>query len=209
MSRQRDDLHRVQRRDFPRAGAVLADAFEQDPVWKRVLEETEIDLRRTFFQGPVRYCSRYGKAYAPSEFIEGIAAWVPGQTADMTIWRMMRCGSISTGMRLGIGIVRLGQEMRPTFAPLEADRKANMRGRDYLYLMIIGVASQFQGQGLGAKMLGALVEESEHAGLPIYLETASERNASMYEGLGFRLLNRVTLPVIDLPQWEMVREPGR
>ena len=57
MSRQLDDLYRVQRRDFPRAGAVLADAFEQDPVWKRVLEETEIDLRRTFFQGPVRYCS--------------------------------------------------------------------------------------------------------------------------------------------------------
>ncbi len=82
-----------------------------------------------------------------------------------------------------------------------------MQGRAYVYLVIIGVAVELQGQGFGGKLLGALIEESEQAGIPIYVETQTERNVEMYERLGFRQLSRITLPVIDLPQWEMVREP--
>ena len=82
-----------------------------------------------------------------------------------------------------------------------------MKGRAYIYLMIIGVASELQGQGLGGKLLGGLMEESEQVGGVIYLETATERNVRMYERLGFRLLSQVTLPVVNLPHWEMVREP--
>ena len=51
------------------------------------------------------------------------------------------------------------------------------------------------------------MEESEQVGGVIYLETATERNVRMYERLGFRLLSQVTLPVVNLPHWEMVREP--
>jgi ribosomal protein S18 acetylase RimI-like enzyme len=202
------NLYRPQGKDIPRAGAVLADAFGHDPVWERVLEGTEVDLKRAFFQGPVRYCRKYGDVYATSELLEGVAAWVPGDSADMTFWRMLRTGSIGLGMRLGVKLAGLGQRMRPVFDPLEADRRANMKGRNYLYLMIIGVASQFQGQGFGGRLLGALIEESELAQIPLYLETATERNVRMYERLGFNTLKQITLPVVDLPQWEMVREPG-
>jgi len=102
---------------------------------------------------------------------------------------------------------KLVRKMKPVFEPLEADRRANMKGRSYIYLVIIGVSSQFQGQGFGGKLLEALIEESEQVGIPVYLETSTERNVRMYKGLGFRLLNQITLPVIDVPQWEMVREP--
>ena len=208
MSRQLDNLYRVQKKDFPKAGAVLADAFEHDPVWEKVLEETGKDFRRTFFQGPVRYCSTYGKAYASSEHLEGIAAWVPGNLADMTVWRMIRCGSLTSGIGMAKGMIRVGQRMSSILGPLEVDRKANMNGRVYLYLMIIGVASRFQGRGFGGMALRALIEESEQLALPVYLETATERNVGMYERLGFTLLSKTSLPVIHLPQWEMVREPG-
>jgi hypothetical protein len=56
MSRQIDNLYKLQKKDFPEAGAVLADAFKHDPVWEKVLEETDNDFRRTFFQGLIRYC---------------------------------------------------------------------------------------------------------------------------------------------------------
>jgi len=101
---------------------------------------------------------------------------------------------------------KLARKQGRIFEPLQADRRANMKGREYIYLMVIGVASKFQGQGFGGKLLRALIEESEQVGVPIYVETETEKNVRMYERLGFRLLGQITLPVINLPQWEMIRE---
>jgi len=53
-------------------------------------------------------------------------------------------------------------------------------------LIIIGVASEFQGQGFGGKLLRALIGESEQVGIPIYTETQTEENVRFYEKLGFK-----------------------
>jgi len=83
-----------------------------------------------------------------------------------------------------------------------------MKGKAYIYLMVLGVTTELQGQGFGGKLLRALIEEGERAEVPIYVETETERNVRMYERFGFRVLKQITLPIINLPQWEMVREPG-
>ncbi len=207
MSGQIANLYKVKKKDIPYAGAVLADAFQHDPSWKKVFEKFKIDQKRGFFESSVRYCLKYGNVYATSEHIEGIAVWIPDDLTDMTIWRWIRSGSIISGMKMGMKMIRNMMKMKSIFEPLEADRKANMKGRAYVYLMIIGVASEFQGQGFGGKLLRALIEESEQIGIPIYLETTTKRNIRMFERLGFRVLNQITLPVINLPQWEMVQEP--
>jgi ribosomal protein S18 acetylase RimI-like enzyme len=204
------DLYRVKSRDISKAGAVLADAFRHDPIWTKIFEREASDDRKmgAWYEGSIRYCLKYGMAYATSEHLEGIACCVPGEYADMTVWRMLWSGAFISGMRMGVRMVTHAQKMATVFEPLEADRRASMKGRAYVYLMFIGVASQHQGQGLGGKLLRALFEESEQAGVPLYLETETERNARMYERLGFRLINQISLPVLSLPVWEMVREPG-
>jgi ribosomal protein S18 acetylase RimI-like enzyme len=209
MSGQIENLYKVQKKDIPKAGAVLANAFQHDPIWTKIFEDEGKNHQKmgALYEGPVRYCLKYGEVYAPSEHLEGIAGWGLNDFADMTIWRMIRSGSIISGMKMGLTMAKRAQKMRVVFEPLEADRKANMKGSAYIYLMIIGVASEFQGQGFGGKLLRALIEESEQAGVPIYLETETERNVSMYERLGFRVLNQITLPMVNLPMWEMAREP--
>jgi ribosomal protein S18 acetylase RimI-like enzyme len=208
MSGQIENLYKVQKKDIPKAGVVLADAFQHDPIWKQVFkDEATIDQRGVLFESPIKFCLKYGEVYAPSEHLEGVALWVPGDFADLTIWRMIRSGAIISGMKAMKACTKLAWKQRRIFGPLQADRKTNMRGRAYIYLMVLGVATEFQGQGFGGKLLRALIEESEQVGVPIYVETETERNVGMYERFGFRVLNQITLPIIDLPQWEMVREP--
>ena len=103
--------------------------------------------------------------------------------------------------------VKLGKKMKPISRQLKEDRKENMKGKLFIYFLIIGVASKFQGQGFGGKLIRALIEKSERIGIALYLETETEDNVKMYERAGFKSVNQITLPVIDLPMWEMVREP--
>lgn len=208
MSGYIENLYTVQEKDISRAGAVLADAFQHDSVWRLFLrDQATLDQKGTLFEAPIKYCFRYGKVRATSEHLEGVAGWLPGDLADMTIWRMVRSGAIRSGLRALGACTRLALQQGRIFRPLEVDRRATMKGREYIYLMIVGVASEFQGQGLGKRLLRALIAESEQVGLPIYTETQTEKNVRFYASLGFRPLDQVILPIINLPHWELIREP--
>ncbi len=206
MSGQIENLYKLQKKDIPKAVAVLTDAFQHDPISQKVFEaETKINQKlAAFYETPIRYSLKYGEVYATSENLEGIAAWLPGDLADMTIWRLIRSGAIRSGMKIG---PKLAKKMKPVFKPLHKERKENMKGKSFIYLQIIGVASEFQGQGFGGKLLQALIEKSEQIGIPIYLETEIEKNVKMYERFGFKLVNQITLSLINLPMWELIREP--
>jgi ribosomal protein S18 acetylase RimI-like enzyme len=205
-----DSLHPVTKAEIPRAGAVLADAFRQDPVWTKLFGAAQANDPKmgSWYEAPVSYCHRYGKVYASSSRLEAVAGLTPGDLAVMTAWRTLRCGAFLSGLRLGPAMARKALKMDAVFKPIERDRDAHMQGRAFTYLMILGVASHLQGHGHGGSLVRALSREADRAGLPIYLETETERNVRFYERLGFRTLKQITLPLIDLPMWEMLREPG-
>jgi ribosomal protein S18 acetylase RimI-like enzyme len=100
------------------------------------------------------------------------------------------------------------RKMAPAFLPIERDRREHMRGRAFIYLQIIGVAPRHQGKGFGGRLLRAIIAESEQEGRPLYLETETEENVRLYERFGFRVIRKLILPGLELPMWEMAREPG-
>ena len=200
-------LYRLEKKDVEKAGRVLLDAFQDDPVWNAVFtgETGGRQILTAFYETPLRYCLQHGSVYASSENLEGVAAWVPGERSEMTFWRMLGSGALKSGMKMGM---KAAKRMQTVFKPVEQDRKQYMKeaGTAFLYLQIIGVAASFQGKGFGRKLLNAVIAESERTGKPIYLETETEQNVEMYKKYGFRLIQRITLPEINLPMWEMVRE---
>jgi ribosomal protein S18 acetylase RimI-like enzyme len=199
-------LYRVQKKDITEAVKVLADAFQRDPLWNKICEgESDLEKRfRALFEVPVRHCLKYGEVYATSESLEGVIAWVPGKHADMTAWRIICSGAMGAALRMGSNAAK---KMGSVFKPVTEDRHKHMAGHDFLYLLVVGVATELQGKGFGKKLVSAAIEKSECEGLQLYLETETEENMEMYEHFGFKLLKRITLPTVDLPMWEMVREP--
>ncbi len=101
----------------------------------------------------------------------------------------------------------LGKKIGQIFKPLDQDHKSNFGNRDYLFISILGVAQEHQGKGHEGRLLRTFIDKSNRAGIPLYLETETEENVRYYEGFGFKVLKKITLPIVDHPMWEMIREP--
>ncbi len=199
-------LYRLTKEDIPRAVECLKDAFKDDPLWCEVFKnDPDKDKSLTaFFTCPLLYGMKFGKAYATSPEIEGVAVWVPGKHSDMTMWGMLRCGALSYGAKMGKESIRnlsiVSKQLGPT-------RKRLMKNKPYLYLTIIGVSSMAQGKGFGSKIMDAMKEECTREGLHLYLETEKEENLPFYEKHGFAVLEKIVFKKLNLPMWLMERKP--
>jgi len=76
---------------------------------------------------------------------------------------------------------------------LEEDKKYLDIG-SYIYLFVLGVSRESQGKCFGGKLLRALIEKAENERKPIYLETETEGNVSLYEKFGFEVIKQINLP---------------
>lgn len=199
-------LHAVQRAEATRAAATLADAFAANPLWTAMfcnIPDREARAR-AFFEVPVLLARRYGTVVASSPELEGVAVWFRGRTADLSMLRIVLAGALPAAMRMGSEV---SKRLDTVFTPLTDDRHRHMGARDYLYLEILGVAPDHQGAGVGGRLVRELLCRADEQSLPVYLETESESNVAMYEYFGFQVVERVTLTSVDLPMYEMVREP--
>ncbi|MFI5616340.1 GNAT family N-acetyltransferase [Streptomyces sp. NPDC051567] len=78
---------------------------------------------------------------------------------------------------------------------------------EHEYLLMIAVDPERQGEGLGSRLIGPVLERCDREGVPAYLEASSERSMRLYERLGWeRTGEPLRLP--DGPQvWPMWRKP--
>ena len=199
-------LYRLRKEDIPRAVECLKDAFQEDPLWRVVFkDDPDRDKALTaFYTCPLLYGMKYGKACATSPDMEGVAVWVPGRYANMSMWGMWRSGALRYGMAMGRETTRnlaiVSKELGP-------EKKRIMKSQPYIYLTIIGVSSSAQGKGLGSKMMEAIKEECSRDGLHIYLETEVEDNIQFYERHGLSVQKKVVLSKLNVPMWLMAGKP--
>jgi len=85
----------------------------------------------------------------------------------------------------------------------------------FIYVQQIGVLTEFQGKGVGKKLLNMVIQIAESLGdTALYLETESEENESLYKHFGFKTIETIDMVVpgdnhTDAKQtmWLMVRAP--
>ncbi|MCW3490195.1 GNAT family N-acetyltransferase [Dethiobacter alkaliphilus] len=200
-------LYRLTKEDIPRAVECLKDAFKDDPLWAEVFRDDPNRERSltNFFTIPLLYGMKYGKACATSAEIEGVAVWFSGKYANLSMWRLLLSGALPYGAKMGKETLR---NLAIVSNQLGPDRKKLMKNKSYQYLMIIGVRGTIQGKGLGSKLMEAIKEDCDKEKLHLYLETEKEENIAFYEKHGLRVLQKIMFNKLDVPMWEMAREPN-
>jgi ribosomal protein S18 acetylase RimI-like enzyme len=73
--------------------------------------------------------------------------------------------------------------------------------------MLIAVSPDFQGKGYGSKLMRPLFARMDRERMPCYLETHTEKNVSLYQHYGFKLVEERVIPGSQVKQRAMLREP--
>ena len=196
------DVRRASRGDHAIVGAALAAAFTDDPVWHWLIP---VDVPRrdermqTFFTSMARsYLRRDKYVHAVGDGAGGALWSAPGSWA-LPMSEILR-ESVPATRAFGRNLPRALRSQLFIESKHPKDPK-------HWYLGYLGVAPTHQGNGIGGAMLRTVLDEADQAGTPAYLESSNERNLSLYERHGFKVVEAVKLLGTGPTVWRMWREP--
>jgi len=189
--------------DHAKLGAALGAAFTDDPVfaWLIPSDVSRRDERLATFFGSIArsYLRRDKHVYLAADAAGGALWSAPGSwSLPMSeVARETRSAFFSFGRNVA----------RALRCQLEIESK-HPKDPKHWYLGYLGVAPEHQGQGVGATMLREVTDQADSTGVPAYLESSNERNLTLYERHGFRVVEDFRLLGRGPTVWRMWREPA-
>jgi ribosomal protein S18 acetylase RimI-like enzyme len=189
--------------DAARAAALLARAFQEDPMTRFILPDPDAraGLLPWFLGATVDYGLRYGEVYTTPGVVEGVAIWLPPGKTHLTLGRMLRAGMLATPFRFGpaafgrfVTLVSHVEGVHKRVAPMP-----------HWYLWGLGVEPARQGQGLGGALLRTVLARADAAGSSCYLETFNPASVPFYRAHGFTVAAEEDVPKGGPRVWAMLR----
>jgi ribosomal protein S18 acetylase RimI-like enzyme len=205
----KNELYRLKRQDLKGARDILCQSFLKDPIFEYILESRtdRIAAIRAIQGCNIAIGLNYGEAYAPSNDLEGVAIWLPPGHTGISAWKLIRSGILGIltipSNRLKVNAQTL-QKARQ-YAAYAEEIHARNAPFPHWYLMMIGVGDAFRGQGYATKLIQPVLNESDEAKLPSYLETHTPKNVEIYKHFGFSVVEEGKLPSSDITHWAMMR----
>jgi GNAT superfamily N-acetyltransferase len=183
--------------ELAQLSATLADAFATDPIFQWLFpsrRRRDTGMRRLFAIELAHYVFPTGQVFTTDDFRGANLELPPGR------WKM------PVPLSGAIGFMRVFGMRLPRASRLQRFLERNHLREPHYYIRSLGVATRFQGQGLGSALLRPTLDRCDREGLPAYLEASTERSAALYERLGFVHLGELQVP--DGPRfWPMRRPP--
>ncbi len=197
---------RLREEDLAVAGDAVARAFAEDPIAAFLYPRREGREKRVHssFMPVVRYGLKHGEVYTTAEEPRGVAVWLPppGRSG------VNPSGLVEAGMLDGLFRNGLGAIWRAMLCSFEMQRLDPdfTRTRSW-YLWLLGVAPEWQSQGVASRLLAPVLAKADEQRLPCCLETATERAVRFYQRHGFEVTASGRVPFGGPQVWTMSRSP--
>jgi len=165
---------------------LLALSFEKNQSVNYIIRQDEKrkDRIRALMDYSFEICYRFGEVYLSDDRKACALVLYPDRkrTTIKAIWLDLKL------IFFAIGISGISKAMKR-----EALIKAKQLDVSIYYLWFIGVDPLYQHQGIGAKLLGELINEAKLQNRPVLLETSTVRNLPWYERFGFHVYDNLEL----------------
>lgn len=204
MDNQNGGLLRLTLKEREAGAAVLGRAF------------TEYELLRYYFRDKTQrravadtlcfialsICLKYGEVYAPSEKLEGVAAWLPPGQSPFGARQIIRSVPLLALARFG----RQGAGRMRRYGRFADNLHRRLVPYPHWYLQIIGVGPAYQGQGFSSRLLRPVLERIDRERMPCFLETNAGKNVAIYRRFGFEVVYEDKLPGTEVTTFAMLRK---
>jgi len=195
---------RLAEQDLSAAAAALARAFQADPLQTYVFPDPVERAARSpaHFAPLLRYGLLFGEVFTTAGAPMGAAVWLGPNAWEVTPERAAAAGLDELPKVLG------ADAAERFFSVIEAVEPYHHRDvpASHWYVMVVGVAPEMQGSGLGRALLQPILDRAEADRQPCYLETAQPKNVAFYEHLGFRRMVETEEPQSGLRLWTFRRD---
>jgi len=206
MNNDLDNLYKLTPEDVKKACVVAGNAFQDDPVtiFTYPDEKERKEKVQYGFYMLYNYGIKHGLAYAISKILEGITIWLPPDKVYPSTWTMMRYGGFYAMRKVGLKLKAMKRIM--TVFNYEEERHKHLVPYDHWYFQNIAVKPEEQGKGYGGLLISTMLKTIESDGLPVYVETNTEKSVSIYQKYGFETLEHTIIPETDVPLWCMLKK---
>jgi ribosomal protein S18 acetylase RimI-like enzyme len=200
----REGLRLAILQDVPDLASILARAFADDPYFAYLVPSGahRTERMRAGWTAILRYASARLVATYTTNDRAGVAVWLPPRFAARSGIEALRLMLAMARMRGW----RRSPAISETVREINSRRRYHVPGPHY-YLEALGVDVGRQGRGMGTALMRPILDRCDATGLPASLETVNSRNLPLYERLGFRIVEELTLREPSIECWLMVRKP--
>ncbi|MHA1987450.1 MAG: GNAT family N-acetyltransferase [Promethearchaeota archaeon] len=201
-----DNLYKLAPGDVKEVIKVAGNAFQDDPTMVFAYpDEKERKKNSPYgFYMVYNYGIKHGLAYSTSKNLEGITIWLPPNKVYPSTRAMMRHGVFYTMRKVGLKL----KVMKRTMAVFkyEEERHRELVPQKHWYFQNIAVKPEEQGKGYGGLLISSMLKTIESEGLPVYVETNTEKAMSIYQKYGFEILEYGIIPETPVPLWCMLKK---
>lgn len=189
-------LYKLKNSDKEKLVLTYLSAFESYP--KLIQAFSDKKTRLLALEATLRYYTafdlRYGSGFSLDENVREAVLIVHSDRMKYTFLKHLAAGSYGKEYRAVIS--KLSKEEKQTRAALfeELDRlEATVDiPRPHIYADFLGVASEYQHQGRGRKLMSQVCRYADQRGLPIMLFTNTADDIKFYQSLGFRIIGETS-----------------
>lgn len=174
------NVRRADRSELGRVARTLARAFQEDPAYVALFPDERVERTAVFLEKLLDVVY-----FAKNE------VWVTDDLRAAAVWARPNEWQIGLGKQLRLIPLGLLVGTRSILAlrMLSGIERKHPRTPHH-YLAFLGVDPDAQGRGLGAKVLGPVLERGDD----FYLETTNPKNHGFYRRVGFAPIDTVALP---------------
>lgn len=185
------------------AGTILAKAFHHYPLMLHAFEgKTEAQRAKgllQLYQHCSAACATYGYVHVTPDK-QGAIICLPGSNFPLGLWREARSGMALIPVKLGI---KTTLRLINHDAVGEGWIKKNA-GSKMGYIWCVGVLDSARGKGYSRLLIDQSIAHMKQQGMnEFWLKTEDPKNVTIYQKLGFDLVQELDVPSSGLKSWIM------